>query len=384
MVLHGCVTHSILKISSCNSPNFFSLLSRIPPLLLKSWLSLLSLICKYGNVVGASSALERCIKIDASDDGMFIPRLTITLKVEGTSLQLYPPADPSWKTAEKDYAFKVNVSACERACLTPLTSITHDFHQMGMTTQGNMEVATWTNPLEDHWANPSSILMHILGYFDSSGNRIYDAEDANGSLEDIGDSVHMDDMRPPDINFVTFCFDHDCSDLTQPGIPQEHSKLVWFIPLPVEQVVSTDDAGVVFSRVTFAVPGQISTMSEATFRSQVLNPLGSIGPVGLQPSTPPALADLTDDHVMQKLQNVLLRNAQPHIYAALRAVICPNFNTAPEAMPLAMRKSSPSCRVSLSSHFVCHSLLRLYSLALQCCSALRQQPRTYHQDAAHR
>jgi hypothetical protein len=33
-------------------------------------------------VVGASSALERCIKIDASDDGMFIPRPTITLKVE--------------------------------------------------------------------------------------------------------------------------------------------------------------------------------------------------------------------------------------------------------------------------------------------------------------
>jgi hypothetical protein len=114
-------------------------------------------------VVDASSALERCIKIDASDDGMFIPRPTITLKVEGTSLQLYPPADPSWKTAEKDYAFKVNVSACERACLTPLTSITHVFHQMGMTTQGNMEVATWTNPLEDHWANPSSVLMHILG-----------------------------------------------------------------------------------------------------------------------------------------------------------------------------------------------------------------------------
>jgi hypothetical protein len=149
----------------------------------------------------------------------------------------------------------------------------------------------------------------------------------------------MDDMRPPDINFVTFCFDHDYSDLTQPGIPQEHSKLVWFIPLPVEQVVSTDDAGIVFSRVTFAVPGQISTMSEATFRSQVLNPLGSIGPVGLQPSTPPALADLTDDHVMQKLQNVLLRNAQPHIYAALRAVICPNFNTAPEATVMQVKQA---------------------------------------------
>jgi hypothetical protein len=52
-------------------------------------------------VVGAFSALERCIKIDASDDGMFIPRPTITLKVEGTLLQLYPPADPSWKTGQR-------------------------------------------------------------------------------------------------------------------------------------------------------------------------------------------------------------------------------------------------------------------------------------------
>jgi hypothetical protein len=108
---------------------------------------------------------------------------------------------------------------------------------MGMTTQGNMEVATWTNPLKDHWANPSSASMHILGYFDS-GNRIYDAKDANRSLKDIGDGVPMDDTRPADINFVSFCF---------AGIPQVHSKLVWFIPLPVEQVVSTDDAGVVFS-----------------------------------------------------------------------------------------------------------------------------------------
>eukprot|EP00970_Alexandrium_tamarense_P000872 scaffold103_cov193-Alexandrium_tamarense.AAC.3 len=288
-------------------------------------------------VVDASSALERCIKIDASDDGMFIPRPTITLKVEGTSLQLYPPADPSWKTAEKDYAFKVNVSACERACLTPLTSITHVFHQMGMTTQGNMEVATWTNPLEDHWANPSSVLMHILG-----------------SLIAVAIAFTTQKMpTDPSKILVTvypwmICvLQTSTSLLFASTTTTEHSKLVWFIPLPVEQVVSTDDAGVVFSRVTFAVPGQISTMSEATFRSQVLNPLGSIGPVGLQPSTPPALADLTDDHVMQKLQNVLLRNAQPHIYAALRAVICPNFNTAPEAMPLAMRKSSPSCR-----HFV--------------------------------
>jgi hypothetical protein len=80
-------------------------------------------------VVGASSALAQCIKIDASDDGMFIPRPTITLKVEGTLSQLYPPADPTWKTAKKDYAFKVNVSACERACLTPLTSIIHVSHQ---------------------------------------------------------------------------------------------------------------------------------------------------------------------------------------------------------------------------------------------------------------
>ena len=290
-------------------------------------------------VVGASSALERCIKIDASDDGMFIPRPTITLKVEGTSLQLYPPADPSWKTAEKDYAFKVNVSACERACLTPLTSITHVSHQMGMTTQGNMEVATWTNPLKDHWANPSSASMRIIGYFDSSGNRIDDAEDANGNLKDIGDGVPRDDMRPPDITFVSFCFDHDYSDLTQLGIPQVHSKLVWVIPLPVARVVSTDVAGVEFSRVTFAVPGQISTMSEATFRSQVLNPLGTMGPVLLQPSTPPAHAILTDAHVMQKLQNILLRHAQPHIYAALRAVICPNFNTAPEATVMQVKQA---------------------------------------------
>eukprot|EP00970_Alexandrium_tamarense_P017489 scaffold9760_cov117-Alexandrium_tamarense.AAC.1 len=104
-------------------------------------------------------------------------------RLKGTSLQRYPAADPSWKTAEKNYATKVNVSACERACLTPLTSI-HVSHQMGMTTQGNMEVATWTNPLKDHCANPSSPSMRILGYFDSSGNRVYDAEDANRSLKE--------------------------------------------------------------------------------------------------------------------------------------------------------------------------------------------------------
>jgi hypothetical protein len=80
---------------------------------------------------------------------------------------------------------------------------------MGMTTQGNMEVATWTNPLKDHWANPSSALVYTLGYFDSSGNRIYDAEDANGSLEDVVDGVPMDDMRPADITYVSFCFNHD-------------------------------------------------------------------------------------------------------------------------------------------------------------------------------
>jgi hypothetical protein len=56
----------------------------------------------------------------------------------------------------------------------------------------------------------------------------------------------------------------------------------------------------------FAVPDQISTMSEALFRSQVLNQLGTMGPVSLQPSTPPALAVLTAHHVIQTLQNVLL------------------------------------------------------------------------------
>jgi hypothetical protein len=66
----------------------------------------------------------------------------------------------------------------------------------------------------------------------------------------------------------------------------------------------------------FAVPDQISTMSEALLCSQVLNPLGSMGPVSLQPSTPPPLAVLTADHVMQKLQNILLWYAQTHIYAA--------------------------------------------------------------------
>ena len=66
----------------------------------------------------------------------------------------------------------------------------------------------------------------------------------------------------------------------------------------------------------FAVPDQISTMSEALLCSQVLNPLGSMGPVSLQPSTPPPLAVLTADHVMQKLQNILLWYTQTHIYAA--------------------------------------------------------------------
>jgi hypothetical protein len=154
-----------------------------------------------------------------------------------------------------------------------------------------------------------------------------------------GDGVPMDDMRPADITYVSFCFDHEYSPLTQPGIPQVHSKLVWFIPLPVEQVVSTNDVGVVFSRVTYAFPGQISTMSEATFRSQVLNPLGTMGPVLLQPSATPALAVSTADHVMQKLQNIFLQNAQPHIYAALCAVICPNFITAPEATVMQVKQA---------------------------------------------
>ncbi|ACI64211.1 predicted protein [Thalassiosira pseudonana CCMP1335] len=181
----------------------------------------------------------------------------------------------------------------------PITSITYVSHQMGMTTQGNMEVATWTNPLKDHWANQSSASMDILGYFDSSGNGIYDTEDANRSLKDIVDGVPLDDMRPAGITYVSFCFDHDYNPLRQPGIPQVHSKLEWYIPIPVEQVISTDEAGVVFSRVTYAVPGQISTMSRATFRSQMFNPLGTLGLVGLQPSTPPATAVLSADHVMQ-------------------------------------------------------------------------------------
>jgi hypothetical protein len=89
--------------------------------------------------------------------------------------------------------------------------------------------------------------MRIIGFFDSSGNSIDDAEDASGNLKDIGDGVPRDDMRPPDISFVSFCFDHNYSDLTQLGIPQVHFKLVCFIPLPVAQVVSTDIAGVEFS-----------------------------------------------------------------------------------------------------------------------------------------
>jgi hypothetical protein len=80
-------------------------------------------------------------------------------------------------------------------------------------------------------------------------------------------------------------------------------------------------------------------MSEATFCYQVLNPLGTMGPIGLQPSTPPALAVSTADHVMQQLQNAFLQNAQPHIYAALRAVICPNFNTAPEATVMQVKQA---------------------------------------------
>jgi hypothetical protein len=72
-------------------------------------------------------------------------------------------------------------------------------------------------------------------------------------------------------------------------------------------------------------------MTEALFHSEVLNPRRTIGPVFLQPSTPPALAAVSSDCVMLKLQNVLLLNASPHISAALCAVICPNFKTAPEA-----------------------------------------------------
>jgi hypothetical protein len=181
--------------------------------------------------------------------------------------------------------------------------------------------------------------MDILGYFDSSGNSIYDTEDANSSLKNIVDGVPLDDMRPAGITYVSFCFDHDYNPLRQPGIPQVHSKLEWYIPIPVEQVISTDDAGVVFSQVTYAVPGQISTMSRATFRSQMLNPLGTLGLVGLQPSTPPATAVLSADHVMQKLQNILLQNARPHIHAALHAVICPNFNTVPEATVMQVKQA---------------------------------------------
>lgn len=60
-----------------------------------------------------------------------------------------------------------------------------------------------------------------------------------------------------------------------------------------------------FSRVTFAVPGQITDMAKALFRSQVINPLGTMGPVFLQTFTPLALAVVSADHVMQKLLNVL-------------------------------------------------------------------------------
>jgi hypothetical protein len=65
---------------------------------------------------------------------MFIPRNTIMIKTKGKLIQVYPPADPTWKTAEKDYAFKVNTFACERACLTPLTAITHASHHLGIAT----------------------------------------------------------------------------------------------------------------------------------------------------------------------------------------------------------------------------------------------------------
>jgi hypothetical protein len=135
-------------------------------------------------------------------------------------------------------------------------------------------------------------------------------------------------------------------------------------------------------------------MSEATFLSQVLNPLGTMGPVGLQPSTPPALAVLTADHVMKKLQNVLLRNAQPHIYAALHAVICPNFNTAPEATVMQVKQAYSGAAGNVQELSIVAYHQALISSAtpfsdstrwpLQCCSALRQQPRTYHQDAVPR
>ena len=107
--------------------------------------------------------LEKCVEIDSTNDGMFIPCNTIMIKTEGTFIQVYPPADPTWKTAEKDYAFKVNTFACERAFLTPLTAITHVSHHSGIATQGNTEVMTWTNPLRSHWANPSCPSMSIIG-----------------------------------------------------------------------------------------------------------------------------------------------------------------------------------------------------------------------------
>ena len=89
--------------------------------------------------------------------------------------------------------------------------------------------------------------MSILGYYDSSGNRINHAVDANGALKDVVDGVHHANLRPAVVLYVSFCYGHGYGTLTQPGIPQVHSKLVWYIPLPMQQFASTDDAGVVFS-----------------------------------------------------------------------------------------------------------------------------------------
>jgi hypothetical protein len=38
--------------------------------------------------------------------------------------------------------------------------------------------------------------MSILGYYDSSGNRINNAVDANGALKDVVDGIHRADLRP--------------------------------------------------------------------------------------------------------------------------------------------------------------------------------------------
>ncbi len=47
--------------------------------------------------------------------------------------------------------------------------------------------------------------MSILGYYDSSGNRINHAVDASGALKDVVDGVHRADLRPAVVLYVSFC-----------------------------------------------------------------------------------------------------------------------------------------------------------------------------------